>query len=267
MVGFTRTVTSAEERTYYLNLTDNEGNKYGTQFPPDRTPLIIVTGGRHYRASKRGINQIWGALRIWYVQEKVSAGDTIRISYDPSAERIEGRAPIEITILEQGVPPTPAAEVSREDRGRLVAEQDEARAEVSVEMERELEEFLVQNLHLIEEGLELYTDETGRTGRQYQTDVGPVDFLCVSSNRGDFVLIELKKGRSSDAVVGQISRYIGWVKENLAEGKGVRGIIVVHDFDPRLKYAVLAHENLELKYYEIRINFTNEQRAIDRMEQ
>ena len=40
----------------------------------------------------------------------------------------------------------------------------------------------------------------------------------------------------------------------------------MHDFDPRLKYAVLAHENLELKYYEIQIKFISEEEIVDRSE-
>ena len=40
----------------------------------------------------------------------------------------------------------------------------------------------------------------------------------------------------------------------------------MHDFDPKLKYAVLAHENLELKYYEIQIRFISEQDIIDKLD-
>lgn len=149
--------------------------------------------------------------------------------------------------------------------GELIAENEERIAEVNVQMERELENFLINNLRLIEDGLELYVDEYGKGGRHYQTDVGEIDFLCKKEN--NFVIIELKKGRESDKVVGQISRYMGWVRENLSNNNIVRGIIIVHDFDPKLKYAVLAHDNLELKYYEIQIRFISEQQAIDKLEQ
>lgn len=129
-------------------------------------------------------------------------------------------------------------------------------------MERDLENFLSKNLGLIEEGLKLYYEE-GQGGRQYPTDVGTIDLLC--KNREDFVVVELKKGRCSDTVVGQISRYIGWVQKNLSNGCNVRGIIIVHDFDERLKYAVLAHSNLKLKYYEIQIKFISEQQVLDNL--
>jgi hypothetical protein len=52
------------------------------------------------------------------------------------------------------------------------------------------------------------------------------------------VVIELKRGQTSDATVGQVLRYINWVKANLAaEKQDVRGIIVASDVDEALKYA------------------------------
>jgi hypothetical protein len=261
MIEFDRTIGTPEEKNYYLNITDNQGNRYGNKFPEDRTPLWITTEGRKYKASKRGDNQIWGRLRSWYEGEGIHAGDTVHVLYDPSVSEIDGRISIEISIVtrSEATGKIPSVKVEEE-----AGEIREVPTEVSIQMEHELEDFLINNLGLIEGGLELYTDEQGKNGRQYLTDVGTIDLLC--KNKGDFVIIELKKGRISDAVVGQISRYIGWVRENLAEGHSIRGIIIVHDFDLKLKYAVLANDNLEIKYYKIQINFISEQEAIDKLE-
>jgi hypothetical protein len=50
-----------------------------------------------------------------------------------------------------------------------------------------------------------------------------VDILAVESKSKSFVVIELKKGRPSDCVVGQILRYMGWVKQNLcSDGQAVK---------------------------------------------
>ena len=261
MVEFDRTIGRAEERSYYLNLTDDNGNRCGSRFPADATKLWVITEGRRYKASKRGENQIWGVLRSWYEGEDIHAGDTIHIQYDPISGEIDGRAPIEISIVNR-------AEITKKVAGATAEEEieevTEAQARIDIQMERDLEDFLINNLNLIEEGLELYIDERGISGRQYQTDVGIIDLLC--KNREAFVVVELKKGRASDTVVGQISRYIGWVRENLSEGHDVRGLIIVHDFNPKLKYAVLAHENLKLRYYEIQIKFISEQEIIDKLE-
>ena len=261
MIEFDRTIGKSEERSYYLNLTDNANNRYGSRFPPDRKALWVITGGKRYRASKRGENQIWGVLRSWYEGEHVHSGDTIHIRYDPISDEIDGRVPIEISIVEREERIEQIPDVDTEEE---VEEVKEIAAEINIQMERDLEDFLINNLGLIEEGLELYIDDQGRNGRQYKTDVGTIDLLC--KNQEDFIVVELKKGRGSDTVVGQISRYIGWVRENLSEGNNVRGVIIVHEFDPKLKYAVLAHERLELKYYEIQIRFISEQQIIDKLE-
>ncbi len=71
----------------------------------------------------------------------------------------------------------------------------------------------------------------------YTAEVGIMDFLCVDE-KGNFIVIELKIG-TSDKSLGQICRYMGWVKENLCDGnKKVRGIIVGENDDLQLDYAV-----------------------------
>jgi restriction system protein len=73
-------------------------------------------------------------------------------------------------------------------------------------LEKHIEEFVKDNLKILD--LELYNDEEGdRTGQQYDTFIiGRMDLLCLDEKK-DFVVIELKKGRESDKVVGQILRY------------------------------------------------------------
>jgi hypothetical protein len=80
-------------------------------------------------------------------------------------------------------------------------------------------------------------------GRQYSTTVGPIDLLAVDTKTGDYIVIELKKGRSADKVYGQCSRYMGWVRKNLA-GKGIKvhGVIVAREIDKKLMAARDAHD-------------------------
>lgn len=85
---------------------------------------------------------------------------------------------------------------------------------------------------------------------QYPTDVGRVDLLCRNRDGSGFTVIELKRGRTSDAVVGQVQRYKAWVREHLVRGdQSVWGIIVCQDPDPRLMAAVRETSNLELYTY------------------
>jgi len=54
-------------------------------------------------------------------------------------------------------------------------------------------------------------------------------------------------------VVGQILRYIAWVRENMAKGKPVMGAIVVFGVDDKLKYAL--KELRDIKLYTYQVNF------------
>jgi Holliday junction resolvase-like predicted endonuclease len=95
-------------------------------------------------------------------------------------------------------------------------------------------------------------------GRQYSTTVGPIDLLTIDTKTGDYIVIELKKGRSADKVYGQCSRYMGWVRKNLAEkGTKVHGVIVAREIDEKLKAARDAHDTkVYLVEFEMKIGAT-----------
>jgi hypothetical protein len=98
---------------------------------------------------------------------------------------------------------------------------------------------------------EEFEEEEGKKEKEYDTkSAGRIDLLCIDRNR-DFVVIETKKGKESDKVVGQIQRYMGWINRNLAKnGENARGLIIVNEFDEWLDYAVSVNDNIQLKYYE-----------------
>jgi len=131
---------------------------------------------------------------------------------------------------------------------RITAEGTEG---VSVSLEKDLLSFLAKNISLVESGLQLKEKE-------YQTDAGRIDLLCVD-REGSFVVIETKKGKESDKVVGQISRYMGWVKLELArQNQKVKGIIITNEADDQLKYAVAPHDNIKLKYYKVKFELSDQ---------
>jgi hypothetical protein len=125
---------------------------------------------------------------------------------------------------------------------------------ISVSLERDLEKFLVANLGQLEPGLSLYA-ENGKSGQQFDTGiVGRLDILALDK-AGDLVVIELKAGEADDQVCGQVLKYMGWVTENLAGKKNVRGIVVASDFSDNIKYAVKLVPGLALIRYEVRFLF------------
>jgi len=127
-------------------------------------------------------------------------------------------------------------------------------------MEKYLEEFLVQNWGQTELGKEydIYTEDGEQVGRQYQTDTGPMDILAISKDKSKLLVVELKKGRASDSVIGQVQRYMGFVVEFLAEdGQNVRGVIVALEDDLRIRRALKVAPNID--FYRYIINFKLEQ--------
>ena len=85
--------------------------------------------------------------------------------------------------------------------------------------------------------------------------LGFIDILAEDRGTRDLVVIELKRDLTDDEVVGQLSRYMGWIAEYRAipTGVSVRGIIVVHEVTPRLRAAALAHDNVQLYTYNVSI--------------
>lgn len=93
-------------------------------------------------------------------------------------------------------------------------------------LEKHLEDFLVQNWKQTELGkhYDIYENDGEIIGQQYPTDTGRIDILAISKDKKELLVVELKKGRASDYVVGQVQRYMGYVLEELAEeGQMVKG--------------------------------------------
>ena len=120
-------------------------------------------------------------------------------------------------------------------------------------MEKYLEEFIISNFKTIfPKNFVLYKDEEGNDSSQYLTNVGRIDILAKDIKTNSYVVIELKKGKESDKVVGQTLRYMGWVKENLAvNNEEVKGLIICKEIDQKLKYAVSITKDISIKYYSI----------------
>ncbi|MGI6074682.1 MAG: endonuclease NucS domain-containing protein, partial [Fermentimonas sp.] len=86
-------------------------------------------------------------------------------------------------------------------------------------LEKHLEDFLVKNWKNTEVGkkYDIYEEDGVFVGQQYPTDTGPIDILAISKDKKTMLIIELKRGRASDVVIGQIQRYMGFVKDELIE--------------------------------------------------
>ncbi|MBI2853904.1 MAG: DUF1016 family protein [Chloroflexi bacterium] len=121
-------------------------------------------------------------------------------------------------------------------------------------LEEHLEEFLVKNWRQTEFGKRygIYEEDGELVGQQYQSDTGPIDILAISKDKKELLVIELKKGRASDNVVGQIQRYMGYVQQELAEeGQSVKGVIIALEDDIRIRRALAVAKNIEFYRYQV----------------
>jgi restriction system protein len=121
-------------------------------------------------------------------------------------------------------------------------------------LEKHLEDFLVANWAQSELGrdYEIFQEDGEISGQQYPTDTGPIDILAISKDKTKLLVVELKKGRASDSVVGQIQRYMGFVKDELAEkNQSVEGVIIALDDDTKVRRALSVTTGISFYKYQV----------------
>lgn len=132
--------------------------------------------------------------------------------------------------VEKAASPEAAEELVKAHKKKLApAQQQEIERK---QLEKAIETFYVDALHVLEEGLTLVEG-----GRQYQTPIGRMDLLCRGAD-DKYVVVEVKVDEAKDAVFGQVLRYMGWVHRNLPDGEGnVRAIVLAGGFGETARYS------------------------------
>ena len=65
-------------------------------------------------------------------------------------------------------------------------------------------------------------------------------------------MVELKRGRASDVVVGQVLRYIGFAKKQIADAdQTVVGAIIALEDDEKMRWALLAVPSISFYRYQV----------------
>jgi len=146
------------------------------------------------------------------------------------------------------------AVIDRDEDGEISEDLEEA-LDVTFRLEEDLERFLVMDLGQLESGLKLFSQDN-RHGQQFEAGpAGRLDVLAVDKNN-DLVVIELKAGEADRNACGQIQAYMGWVSDNIANGRAVRGVLVAGAFTERLKLAAKIVPGLSLKKYSVAFKFS-----------
>lgn len=119
-------------------------------------------------------------------------------------------------------------------------------------MEKQLEDFIIENWNNTEFGnkYDLIYEDGELISQQFQTDIGKIDILAKDKLTKSYVVIELKKNQTSDDTVGQLARYMGWIKKNKKDDN-VKGVIVAGQFDNKLDHARIMLTNTEVFLYEV----------------
>lgn len=151
----------------------------------------------------------------------------------------------EFEALMRGEAPAPMEETvpdELEEIQELQEELEERLEEQSFRMEKQLQDFLVDNWDKTElaREWELYRENGKLVGKEFETGaVGRIDLLAQARKGLGWLVIELKRGQTSDKTVGQVQRYMGWVMHNLAdEETPVKGLIICFKATDKLHYAL-----------------------------
>ena len=92
-------------------------------------------------------------------------------------------------------------------------------------LEEELEKNMIDNWECLSLSNNYFIKEV-------QLDIGffgRIDILAKHKTKNEYLVIELKKGGSTDKVLGQTLRYMGWVKANYKSD--VKGLIISHSHE------------------------------------
>lgn len=253
-----RTIYEKSTRVLLRDMLTDMGLKPGQVFTTSRA---IQWFAEHYPKLKAG------SIRAHLVQ--ASTNDSSRLHHparDESDDLLFKVASGQFRLYEPGKDPAPIHELVMGDVAIEEALTDEAAADDADDaaevlpgstqflLERDLQSYLARNLEVVEPGLRLYVDESEAiTGVEVEAGGRRIDILAIDSNNG-LVVLELKVSKGYDRVVGQLLRYVNWVRKELADpDQKVRGIIVCRNMTEDLRLACAGIPNIELCEYQLSV--------------
>lgn len=254
-----RTIYEKPTRALLKDMLKDLGLRPGQVFTTSRA---VQWFAEHYPKLKAG------SIRAHLVQ--ASTNDRSRLHHPATNETDDILFKVasgQFRLYEPGKDPAPIHELVEGDVAReeaLTGESDEDQVDGAGEalpgsseflLEKDLQNYLARNLEVIEPGLRLYVDESEAiTGMEVEAGNGRrIDILAIDRNNG-LVVLELKVSKGYDRVVGQLLRYVNWVRKELADpGQQVRGIIICRNMSEDLRLACAGMPNIELVEYQLSV--------------
>lgn len=228
----------------------SETEEFGSTWPPeivDSTKSITAFFDKDvprygdsfvFKAYKIGLNN--GKVQYTYPEGNLASGKDIESDLEIILERYKKVVSIEATNPESTV-----------NQGLFY-------------MEKELENFLIENWERTPLGrkYELIREDGEVVSQQYKADaIGKIDILARDRKSNAYVVIELKKAQSTDDTVGQVTRYMGWIKEDKKD-PNVQGIIIAAEHDKKLAYALKVVPNVKVFLYKVDFNLMESEGSI-----
>ncbi len=249
-----RTIYEKSTRVLLKDMLADMGLRPGQVFTTSR---VIDWFQKHYPKLQAG------SIRAHLVQ--ASTNDRSRLhhtSTNASDDLLFKVDSGQFRLYEPGKDPAPIHEFIEGDVAReqeiTAAEEDDDDAGAppgSTEflLERDLQRYLAENLGCIETGLRLH-EADGIKGIEFEAGGGRrIDILAVDKE-GALVVLELKVSKGYDRVVGQLLRYVNWIRLNVAEpSQRVRGIIVCRSMSEDLRLACANINDVELYEYQLSV--------------
>lgn len=184
---------------------------------------------------------------------RLSTNNTTRLHYNPKTDgtddwfyKIDS---FNFRLYEKGRDPVPVSVLTPQELEPL-----ESSIEGTSEFayERDLNNYLARNLHIIDPSLRLYNEE-GVTGLEFPVGGRFIDILALDKD-DNYVVIELKVSKGYDRVIGQLLRYVSWIKQHHAEpSQTVRGIIIAKNISEDLRLACSELPAVALYEYDLSV--------------
>jgi hypothetical protein len=95
---------------------------------------------------------------------------------------------------------------------------------------------------------------------EYDLGYGGNVILCREIEGGDLVVVDFNRGEAPSETLLRLLHYMSWVRQHLASGKDVSGMILTEKADDALQAIVREVPNISLRYYRIGIELVNPDR-------
>jgi hypothetical protein len=122
--------------------------------------------------------------------------------------------------------------------------------------ERDLQSSFVMDFNRFYPDYEVYNGE--RNGVEYPINGKRIDVLLQNIENKNLLIIELKSGLANYKVFGQISMYLGMLKEKFPDND-IEGVIIAAEFDDSIRYSVQTNPKIKLMRYRISLELEEDE--------